>query len=114
MNIHEQIEKMRKIQSNILEFVDKENNEEEHFENIIQQIEDQNITANRHLLKILLYLLSKILNNHYRYPGFISKIEKIIQKYKTEIKNNFSSYEIYQIFKKNRRILLFLFKVLLP
>ena len=92
---------MKKIQNFILEFVDKEGDEEEHFENIIQQIEDQHISKKREELKTLLYLLSKILNNHYRYPNFISKFERIITKYKTEITNNFSSYDIYKTFKKN-------------
>ena len=41
MNISMQIEKIRKIQSSILEFVDKDGDEEEHFEKIIHQIEDQ-------------------------------------------------------------------------
>ena len=41
MNICEQIKKMRTIQSKILEFVDKEDDCEEHFGNIIQQIKDQ-------------------------------------------------------------------------
>lgn len=34
MKIGKQIEKMRRIQSNVLEFVDSEGDEEEHFQNI--------------------------------------------------------------------------------
>ena len=41
MNIAEDIDKMRKLQSEILEFLDKEDDTEEHFQNIIQQIQDQ-------------------------------------------------------------------------
>lgn len=36
MNVAEQIEKMKKIQSKILDFVDKDFNEEEHFKSFIE------------------------------------------------------------------------------
>ena len=110
MNIIEQIEKMKQIQNSILEFVDKEDDTEEYFQNIITQIEDINLSKKKKGMKTLLYLLSKISNNHYRYPNFITKIERIIQRYKQEITNFFSNFEIYKIFRKNCLILLFLYK----
>lgn len=80
MEEQEHIEKMKKIQNYILNFIDKD--QEEVFQTIKQEIEDSKITKDSHLFRTFLYMLSKILSNHYRYPHFFSKIEKIVQTYK--------------------------------
>ena len=53
-------------------------------------------------------MLSKISNNHHRNLNFIEKIEKIIQHYKNQIHKYFSNFDIFVIFKSNKRIILFL------
>ena len=60
-----------------------------------------------------MYLISKIFKNHYRSNDskcFINKIERIINNYKKKMLLHFSNFEIFQIFKENKRILLFLFE----
>ena len=108
--VQKDIENMKKIHNHVLNFIDKENDQEELFQNIKQEIQNQNISTDSHLFKTFLYMLSKILNNHYRYPNFFAKIEKIILQYKTEIKQKFKNSEIYKIFEKSPKFLLFLIK----
>ena len=56
----------------------------------------------------LLYLIAKIANNHHRNSNFFSKIEFILLHFEKDIKENFLNSEIFNIFKFNKRILLFL------
>ena len=66
------------------------------------------IRDNKNELKLLLHLLSNISNSYHRYPVFYSKIERILQIFKEDIKKNYSNSETFDIFKSNKRILLFL------
>ena len=77
----EYIEKMRNFQSKLLHFIDNEDDEEENYKNVIKIIEDQNITKDKHNLKIFLYIINHISNYHHRYHHFFEKIEKILTKY---------------------------------
>lgn len=110
MDLNEYLEKMRGIQKELLEYLDNEENIEETFINLINIFDSQKIKENRHELKSILRLILKITKNHYRYPNFFSKIEKIINFLKDEIKKKFSNFEIFMIFKTSKRILLYLLK----
>ena len=107
MNIQDYLDKMKTIQSNLLQFIDSENIEE-NFQNLIQILDDQKIRNNRHELKSFLYLILKISNNHHRSPDFFKKIGKILVFFSDEMKNYYSNFEIFNIFKSNKRILLLL------
>ena len=108
MSIHEYLDKIKSLQSCILNYIDHDYNIEENYQNILRLIEDQKIQNNRQDLQLLLYLLDRIANDHFRYPRFFEKIEKIIRIFKKDIQQLFTNYEIFNIFKKNKRILLFL------
>lgn len=110
MDLNEYLEKMRGIQKDLLGYLDNEENIEEAFINLINIFDSHKIKENRHELKSILRLILKITKNHYRYPNFFSKIEKIINYLKDEIKKIFSNFEIFMIFKTSKRILLFLLK----
>ena len=110
MEIKKYLHAMKDIQSNILNFLEEETNFEENYANLTGILEEQKIREDKNRLQSLLHLLLKISNNHYRSPDFFSKIEKILQFFFTEIMENFSNYEIFNIFKSNKRILLFLIK----
>ena len=56
----------------------------------------------------LFHLITKISNNHYRFPYFFEKIQKILLDLKDSIIKNYTNYEIFHIFKSNKRLLLFL------
>ena len=57
---------------------------------------------------MFLYLLAFISNNHHRDFDFFEKIFKIIIQFKDIITQKFTNLEIFLIFKKNKRVLLFL------
>lgn len=61
-----------------------------------------------HELDSTLRLILNIANNHHRSNDFFSKIEKIILIFKNEIKQSYSNLDIFNNFKSNKRILLFL------
>ena len=56
----------------------------------------------------LLHLISKIGNNYHSFANFFSKIERILLFFKEDIPKYFSNSEIFNIFKSNKKILLFL------
>lgn len=99
---------MKNIEDELLNFLDHGDHLEENFENFIKVLTKQNILKDKHDLKIILYLIVNIANNHHRYENFYSKIDQILIKIKDQIKRYYSNNEIFNIFKKNKRILLFL------
>lgn len=109
MSIQDYIEKMKNIHRNLLCFLDESHDEEEHYQNLIQILKDQKISENRHELKTLLYMLSKISNHHCRENHLFEKIEKIYKIFENDIKEKFTNYEIFKISKGNKKLLQFLF-----
>lgn len=55
-----------------------------------------------------LHLVSKISNNHHRCENFFSKIKEILKLFKDDIKTKISNSQLFNIFKSNKQILLFL------
>ena len=110
MDISQYLDEMRDIQTYLLNFIEKEKETEENYHYVQQFLNNQKNRNNTHELKITLYLLSKICNNHYRRPNFFPKIEKILLLLQDKIKEYYSNIEIFYIFRDNKRILLFLIK----
>lgn len=108
MSNQEYFEKMKFIQSTIEQFLDNEGNIEENKEILTQNIISEQIIKDRIILKSILYLISKITKNHHRKLGFLPKIKKILTDLKSAIKENFTNLVIFNIFKKQKIILLFL------
>lgn len=101
MNIKKYIDEMKEVQENLLEFLDNDANNETTFQN-------SRICDDQNKLKTLLHLILNIANNHQRKQNFFSKIDQVLMFYKEYIKKYFSNWEIFNIFKRNKRILLFL------
>ena len=108
MSSQEYLDMMKEIQENILNFLEEEARTDENLLLIEDKLNNSIISDNHYILLSLLHLISKIGNNHYRFPNFFSKIEKILLIFKEDIKKHFSNSEIFNIFKSNKRILLFL------
>ena len=108
MSAAEYIETIKTIQSTILEFLDGEENLEENFQNLQAFFDEQQIHENKYELKLVLYLILKVSNNHHRCVNFFHKIEQILNYFKDDITNYFTNHEIFNIFKGNKRILLYL------
>ncbi|KAK8892889.1 hypothetical protein M9Y10_030140 [Tritrichomonas musculus] len=108
--IRSYIEKIKSIQMNILDYIDDDENKEENYQNFISLINESNTLKNKYKIEQILLLILKIANNHHRSSNFFSKIEQILLFFKDSIKQNFSNIELFEIFKKQKRLLLFFFK----
>ena len=108
MDVEENIEKMKELQTIILDLLDCDDieridDELKHISSLCLQFQQD-----RHKLKSILYLIDKIAKNHHRCFNFNDKIFQVLLLFKTQIKQTFSNDEIFEIFKSNNRILLFL------
>ena len=110
MKIKAQLENLEKLYSLVLDFIDEEKDTEENFQNLNNLISEQKINENKSEFKTLLRLLVNLSNNHYRGKDFFEKIEKIIIEYKSNIQIHYSNTEIFDIFKSNKILLLFMFE----
>ena len=108
MSFQAYLDTMKDIQDNILNFLEEEVNSEENFLILEKIFKDTKISDNIYDILSLLHLISRIWNNSYRFPNFFSKLERILLIFKKDIKKYFSNSEIFNIFKSNKRILLFL------
>ena len=114
--IAEYITQMKKIDESILQFLENDTKSDINFNNLCQILEEYNIKEDKCKLKEFLRLLSHIANNHHHTNNFFDKTKQIIALYLEDIKRHFAESEIFQIFCKNKMILLFLFenKILIP
>ena len=101
MDCNEYIINLKKIQDILLQFLD--NNDQS--KDAIQTLNKEN---NKNEICYILNLISTICNNHHQSPDFFQKIEQVILFFSDDIKNNYSNIEIFNLFKKNKRILLYL------
>ena len=108
MNIQEYIDNMVKIQKNLFSFLDYRSDIEENFTNLINLFNDLKIQESKPILTSFLRLLSKVSQYHYRTPGFHDKIDQILSFFKEDIIKQYTNQEIFGIFQKSKRILLFL------
>ena len=109
MDIQIHILQKKELYEVFLAFIDDDFNSDI-FNKLIKAIKSQKIPEDIEELCGFLQLIAKIEKNHHRDAQFFIKIEKILLYFEENIKLNLSSTEIFQIFKKSKRILLFLFK----
>lgn len=107
MNFQQHILKMRKIQNALIRYIESDYHEDELFTKLIKLLKELEIPKNHMEFSEFLHLLSNISSHHPRGTGFFDKIFKILQQLKKDIKSNFSDSLIYNIFKENKRIVLF-------
>ena len=109
MESQKYLEEMKKIQDLLIDFIDNDSMTDENFKNFVDQLNKHLICQDHHKLKDFLGILMNISNNHHRCANFFVKIEQILHYFKKEISNFFSNLELFKIFKRNKRILLYLF-----
>lgn len=78
------------------------------FENLNQIVQAQTIFQDKEETSHFLNLILSFIQNHHRDIDFISKIKKILDFYADEIKQSLSNDDIYDIFKSNKLIILYL------
>lgn len=109
MEVQKYVDQKKKSYNLIFSFLINENSTNS---NILFQnfVESQNYSKDKEEFLMFLRFLSKIAKNHCRFPAFNSKIERLLKYYSDQMKQTFTNSEIFQIFKQNKLILLFLFK----
>lgn len=110
MNYDSYLKVMRYMQKSIIEYIESTDNPEENFQKIVECFNDQKIFEDPHIFKEVITLILCISNNHHRTSTFFDKIIRLLYSFKDEIQKNFSNFEIFTIFRKNYRILLFMLK----
>ena len=100
MNSAEYLEEMKAIQEKLLLYLEGET----------EYMSPNDIFKDNKFHDYLsyLHLVSKISNNHHRCENFFSKIKEILRLFKEDIKTKISNSRLFNIFKSNKQILLFL------
>ena len=106
----EYFKKMKDIEEKLLIFLDKQDELNENFLIFNEFLQDHKLSENKYELKSFLYLIAAISKNYHRSQDFFTKIELILKSLQEKIKNYYHSFEIFQIFRRNKRLLLFLFQ----
>ena len=108
MTFKEYRENLKIFQSYLLDFLDFNHSIETNFTILLGIINDKKLDDDQYKIKTILYLISRIVDHHHRKKDFFSKIERVLKIFKGKIIFYFTNYEIYNFFKNNKRILLFL------
>ena len=109
MEIQEYVDQKKELNNALLKYIENDSEDQTEFKNIVQLINQQKIQENDTEFKLLLRIIISISQNHRRCPNFFSRIEQILSFFADKIKQTFSNFEIFNIFQKDKRILLFLF-----
>lgn len=104
------VEKMKKIQNDLLEFLEDESDSEEKYENFIDLLSTQRIINNRYEFKSLLQLINSIGDNHYRDRIFIFKIERLLRHLRMKSNNIFQIPKYSKFSQATRESFYFLSK----
>lgn len=109
MSIQAFLNKMRTIHESLLDFIDNKEFTEENLEYLLNIFDESHISSNHQDFMLLLRMISNISKYHNRGHDFFKKIDSILQKYENEIKD-YPNWQIFNVFKSSKRILLFLLK----
>ncbi|KAK8839221.1 hypothetical protein M9Y10_032150 [Tritrichomonas musculus] len=105
MDIQQYIKRKKELYNIFLNYIDSNDDYEECYQSLIQYFQPQSNEE----LQTFLHMILELSKNHHRDSTFFNKIERILLFYEQEIKQTFSNSEIFNLFKNNKRILLFLF-----
>ena len=109
MKYQRYIQDFKSLYEDLLSFID-DNECNDAFPTISQKINDMGIKSDKIELEHFLRIVVSISNNHHRTNNFFNKIEQILDLLETQIKQTFSNLNLFNFFKKNKQILLFLFE----
>lgn len=108
--IQEFVDKIKTIEELLLNYLDQSQEQEINYQLLINQLDETNIPKNKSDFKSFIHLIFKVSNHHCRSSDFFQKINKILIKYQKEMTQYFTNYEIFDIIKSNKSILLYQFK----
>ena len=108
MNTKNYLDEMKKIQGSLLQFLESQNNSEENYQLLFNLIGEQKILDSKYKFTSFLHLISKVSNNHYRDSDFFNKIDHILKQVNGSIAKYLTNTQTFNIFKGNKRVLLYL------
>ena len=110
MDIQEYLKQKEDLYELVFSYIDCEEEEcQENYDNLVSYINETNLGTNKTNLVETLYLILNISEQHNRGNNFISKIENLLLFLKNIINQQMTNFEVFNIFKNNKKILLFLF-----
>ena len=110
MSIPNLISRAKANYENLLNFLEDEEKGEILFLNLNNILDDIKKYNSKHEFTLFLKILLNIYDNHNRNPNFSRKIELILTFFKKEIQRFYSNSDLFNFFKSNKKILLFLIK----
>ncbi|KAK8839366.1 hypothetical protein M9Y10_032302 [Tritrichomonas musculus] len=96
------IDEKNELYDHIISFLDNSSDEEEDY--FFQKYKEDDQEEFKHFVQ----LIASIANNYHRNETFLPKIFMIIDNYKDQIKQTFSNSDIFDIFKDNKLIILYM------
>ena len=76
MGIQKQLDKLKNLYPLVLDYIDNEEDLEEHYENLCNFIKEQQFTKNGEEFKLILHLLVYLSNIHYCVLPFFEKLNE--------------------------------------
>ena len=104
------IYEQKKFYDLLLIYLSNANYNESFFQILINFISIEHYIENEKDFNHFLHFLANIANNHHHDESFFTNFFQIIRYYTTQLKQTFSNFEIYDIFKSNKKIILYLFQ----
>ncbi|KAK8847051.1 hypothetical protein M9Y10_019626 [Tritrichomonas musculus] len=108
MNFQGGIEEMKVFYELLLDFLDKDQQLEEIFDSLSKLIKNHDFILNNQELKLFLKLIKKVFHYHFHSAFFYDKVFRVISIFINDIKQIYSNLTIFNMFKFDKRILLFL------
>ena len=108
MEIQDYIDQNKNLYINFFEYIDSHQDDSHGYQNLTDFLTTHDYLNNVESLTEFLLLICKVSNNHTRENNLIDKIYKILFFLKDNLIHNFTKVEIFNIFKGNKILLLFL------
>lgn len=110
MDISDYLARMKAFYSSFIKYVENETKEPENFRDFISFVNNNQYGRNSDELRSLLHIINKV-SNHHSQRGFLkNQVQKLLIHFTDQIKQTFTNIDIFNIFKNNKSILLFLFE----
>ena len=106
-NIQEYLDTKRELNNIIFDFLDDSDGNSVDIKSVINLITQQKIPECREELQHFLLSIIQISNHYQRFSNFFDKIKKIFNYLIPIIKQTFSNYELFNLTKSNKLILLY-------
>ena len=108
MDIQSYVEQMKGIQNSILTFIEDEDEDKQNqlenfmiFQNLFEKLQ---IQEDKHKFELLIRLISKISNNHFRCTNFFEKLKQILSLIRNQISEYFSNLEILHFLEVTKEL----------